>query len=123
MARKTDIRKVRELSGVVAELVEAAGGRFLGTPGAHTTAETVSAANPDVLLFAWCGAGDRVPLARVVAQRQWKHLHAVAARRVHCIPDQYCNTPAVTLLEGLAAIAGALHPTLFPAHPEVITLA
>jgi len=36
----------------VAELVEAAGGRFLGTPGAHTTAEAIAAADPDVLLFA-----------------------------------------------------------------------
>jgi iron complex transport system substrate-binding protein len=107
----------------VAELVEAAGGRFLGEPGAHTTPETIAAANPDVLLFAWCGAGDRVPLAKVVAQRNWQQLPTVAQRRVHCIPDQYFNTPATTLLEGLNAIAGALHPGLFPAHPRVVTLA
>ncbi|HWZ52298.1 MAG TPA: ABC transporter substrate-binding protein [Granulicella sp.] len=107
----------------VAELVEAAGGRFLGEPGAHTTPEAVAAANPDVLLFAWCGAGDRVPLAKVVDQRVWQQLPAVVARRVHCIPDQYLNTPATTLLDGLNAIAGALHPTLFAAHPEVRTLA
>ena len=106
----------------VAELVEAAGGRFLGEPGAHTTPEAVAAANPDVLLFAWCGAGDRVPLAKVVAQRNWQQLPTVAQRRVHCIPDQYFNTPATTLLEGLIAIAGAIHPKLFAAHPEVITL-
>jgi iron complex transport system substrate-binding protein len=44
----------------VAELVEAAGGQFLGTPGAHTTAEHIAALpkpdQPDVLLFAWCNA-------------------------------------------------------------------
>jgi iron complex transport system substrate-binding protein len=107
----------------VAELVEAAGGRFLGEPGAHTTPEAIAAANPDVLLFAWCGAGDRVPLAKVVAQRNWQQLPAVVQLRVHCIPDQYFNTPATTLLDGLTAIAGALHPTLFPAHPGVVTLA
>jgi iron complex transport system substrate-binding protein len=106
----------------VAELVEAAGGRFLGEPGTHTTPEAVAAANPDVLLFAWCGAGDRVPLAKVVAQRAWQSLPAVAEHRVHCIPDQYLNTPATTLLEGLTAIAGALHPTIFAAHPKVISL-
>jgi iron complex transport system substrate-binding protein len=106
----------------VAELVESAGGLFLGEPGTHTTPEAIAAANPDVLLFAWCGAGDRVPLAKVVAQRAWQSLPAVAARRVHCIPDQYLNTPATTLLEGLAAIAGALHPTIFAAHPKVISL-
>lgn len=107
----------------VAELVEVAGGRFLGEPGTHTTPEAIAAANPDVLLFAWCGAGDRVPLAKVVAQREWQDLPAVAARRVHCIPDQYLNTPAITLLEGLLAIAGAVHPTIFPAHPKIISLA
>jgi iron complex transport system substrate-binding protein len=106
----------------VAELVEAAGGRFLGTPGAHTTPEAIATTDPDVLLFAWCGAGDRVPLAKVVAQRDWQNLPAVRNRRVHCIPDQFLNTPASNLLSGLAAIAGTLHPTLFPPHSEVITL-
>ena len=53
----------------VAKLVETARGRFLGSPGAQTTAEEVAADDPDVLLFAWCGAGNRVPLARVIAQR------------------------------------------------------
>ena len=49
----------------VKELVEAAGGEFVGDPGKTTTAETIAATDPDVLIFAWCGAGDRVPLARV----------------------------------------------------------
>jgi iron complex transport system substrate-binding protein len=106
----------------VAELVEAAGGRFLGTPGSHTTSEEVAAADPDVLLFAWCGAGDRVPLDRVVAQRNWQHLRAVRQARVHCIPDEYLNTPAPTLLEGLACVAAAAHPALHPPHPRLITL-
>jgi iron complex transport system substrate-binding protein len=106
----------------VAELVEAAGGHFLGAPGAHTTPEEVAAADPDVLLFAWCGAGDRVPLDRVVAQRNWQHLHAVREGRVHTIPDEYLNTPAPTLLQGLACIAAAAHPALHPPHPHLITL-
>ncbi|MEO6802197.1 MAG: ABC transporter substrate-binding protein, partial [Granulicella sp.] len=58
----------------VAELVEVAGGKYLGVPGSHTTAEEIASADPDVLLFAWCGAGDRVPLERVVAQRSWRDL-------------------------------------------------
>jgi iron complex transport system substrate-binding protein len=94
----------------VSELVEAAGGRFFGEPGSHTTPETIAAADPDVLLFAWCGAGDRVPLAKVIAQRNWSGLKAVRQGRVHCIPDEYLNTPAVTLLEGLACIARAIQP-------------
>ena len=83
----------------------------------------VAAADPDVLLFAWCGAGDRVPLARVIAQRNWHHLRAVRNRRVHCIPDEFLNTPAPTLLEGLACIAAATHPQLNPPHPKLIQLA
>jgi iron complex transport system substrate-binding protein len=106
----------------VAELVEAAGGRYLGNPGAHTTAEDIAAADPDVLLFAWCGAGNRVPLDRVIAQRNWQSLKAVRDRRVFCIPDQFLNTPAHTLLEGLACIAATTHPGLHPTHPELVQL-
>jgi iron complex transport system substrate-binding protein len=106
----------------VAELVEAAGGQYLGTPGAHTTPEEIAAADPDILLFAWCGAGNRVPLERVIAQRDWQSLKAVRNRRVFCIPDQFLNTPAHTLLEGLACIAATTHPDLYPRHPELIQL-
>jgi iron complex transport system substrate-binding protein len=106
----------------VAELVEAAGGKYLGEPGTHTTAEAIAKADPDVLLFSWCGAGNRVPLERVIAQRNWHHLKAVQQRRVFCIPDQHLNTPAHTLLQGLACIASTTHPTLHPPHPELIQL-
>ena len=110
----------------VAELVEAAGGTFLGTPGTHTTADAIASlpesAQPEVLLFAWCGAGNRVPLERVIAQRNWRHLPAVRNHRVFCVPDELFNTPAPSLLEGLACIASALHPTLYALHPRLITL-
>jgi iron complex transport system substrate-binding protein len=106
----------------VAELVEAAGARFLGTPGSHTTPQEIAAADPDVLIFAWCGAGDRVPLGRVIAQRNWHSLRAVRNARVYCIPDEFLNTPAPTLLEGLACIAAAAHPELYPTHHRLVTL-
>jgi iron complex transport system substrate-binding protein len=106
----------------VAELVEAAGGKYLGEPGAHTTAEDIAAAEPNVLLFAWCGAGNRVPLERVIEQRNWHHLKAVQECRVFCIPDQFLNTPAHTLMQGLACIAAAAHPALHPTHPGLIQL-
>ena len=111
----------------VAELVEAAGGTFLGEPGSHTTSEAIAnlpePEQPEVLLFAWCGAGNRVPLARVIEQRNWHHLRAVRNQRVFCIPDEFLNTPAPTVLQGLACIAAATHPTLFPHHPQLIQLA
>ncbi len=106
----------------VAELVAAAGGQFLGEPGAHTTADEVAASDPDVILFAWCGAGDRVPLARVVAQRQWESLRAVRDGQVFCVKDELLNTPAHTLMEGLCCLGAALHPAVFPAHAGLVRL-
>lgn len=106
----------------VQELVEAAGGIFLGAAGKTTTAEDVLASDPDILLFAWCGAGDRVPLARVVEKRGWQNMRAAAQGRVHCIPDEFLNTPAHTLLNGLACIASVVHPNIFDLHPQVISL-
>ncbi len=103
----------------VAELVTAANGSFVGTPGAQTTPEAIAQADPDVLLFAWCGAGDRVPLARVIEQRNWQHLRAVKAHQVVCIPDELLNTPSFNLLQGLQAIAAALHPEDFTPHPGI----
>lgn len=108
----------------IAELIGAGGGTFVGTPGAQTTQDTVADADPDVLLFAWCGAGDRVPLNRVVAQRGWQDLRAVRERRVYCIPDEYLNTPAIpSLSRGLAYLAGAIHPSYFALPPRLVTLA
>lgn len=107
----------------VKELIEAAGGKFLGNAGKTTTAEAVAAGDPDILIFAWCGAGDRVPLARVIEQRGWRTLRAVKECRVYCIPDEFLNTPAHPLLEGLACLAAAIHPNSFPAHPRLISLA
>jgi iron complex transport system substrate-binding protein len=99
----------------VAELVEAAGGEFAGEPGATTTADAVAASDPDVIIAAWCGAGDRVPLERIVEQRQWRDLRAIRGGRVYCIADELLNTPAPTLLEGLRALAQAIHPEVFGA--------
>jgi iron complex transport system substrate-binding protein len=106
----------------VAELVEASGGRFFGTAGAHAEAATVAAADPDVLLFAWCGAGDRVPLARVIEQRGWQNLRAVRGGCAYVIPDEFLNTPAPSLLNGLACIAAAVHPTIYPPHARLVAL-
>lgn len=94
----------------VAELVDAAGGQFLGEPAKQTTPEAIADADPEVMIFAWCGAGNRVPLDRVITQRGWHSLRAVREGRVFCIADEWLNTPAPTLLLGLHALAAALHP-------------
>lgn len=97
----------------VKELVEAAGGLFLGEPGTHTQPETIAEADPDILLTAWCGAGDRVPLEKIVQQRGWEQLAAVRNRRVYCIADELLNTPAPNLIGGLHALAQVIHPDVF----------
>jgi iron complex transport system substrate-binding protein len=99
----------------VAELVEAAGGRFFGQPGKQTTEEEVAAANPDVIVAAWCGAGDRVPLEKIIPKRAWEDTKAAKNGRVYCINDEFLNTPASTLIQGLHALAAAIHPELFAA--------
>lgn len=98
----------------VAELVEAAGGEFLGEPGARRSPESILADDPDVLAAAWCGAGDRVPLEKIIRDRGWKEMQAVRAGRVYCIRDELLNTPAPTLIAGLRALAAAIHPGCFP---------
>lgn len=103
----------------VAELAQAAGGEFVGAPGKATTAEEIAAAQPDVILAAWCGAGDRVPLEKIVEQRHWRRLPAAENRRVFCINDELLNTPASSLLSGLNAIAWAIHPELFAKPPGI----
>jgi iron complex transport system substrate-binding protein len=97
----------------VKELVEAAGGEFLGEPGVVTTAEAVVAADPEVVIAAWCGAGDRVPLEKLAARPGWEQTRAVRAGRVFCVADELLNTPAPTLVEGLRALATALDPDRF----------
>jgi iron complex transport system substrate-binding protein len=99
--------------GWVAELVEAAGGEFLGVPGKQISAEEVARLNPDIVIAAWCGAGDRVPLEKIVADRGWQGTHAALTSRVYCVRDEHLNTPAPTLLQGLDNLAFAIHPELF----------
>lgn len=98
----------------VAELIDAAGGEFLGTPAMSTTAEEVFRFDPEVVIAAWCGAGDRVPLRKIVEQRGWQNTRAARYQHIFCVRDEYLNTPAPTLLHGLEALAFALHPELFP---------
>jgi iron complex transport system substrate-binding protein len=96
--------------------VNAAGGDFLGEAGKQCSAEEVVRLDPEVIIAAWCGAGDRVPLAKIVAERNWSETTAARNSQVYCISDELLNTPAPTLLAGLRALAGAIHPAQFGAQ-------
>jgi iron complex transport system substrate-binding protein len=98
----------------VAELVGAAGGDFAATAGTQASVEDIRRLDPEVIIAAWCGAGDRVPLEKIIAERGWQGTTAARSGRVFCIRDEFLNTPAPTLLRGLEALAFAIHPELFP---------
>ena len=99
----------------VAELVHAAGGDFMGKAGAQCSAEEIARQDPEVIIAAWCGAGDRVPLAKIANsnERGWTDTSAVRNSQVYCISDELLNTPAPTLVSGLRALAGAIQPEIF----------
>jgi iron complex transport system substrate-binding protein len=99
----------------VSELVDAAGGEFVAKPGAQISFDDAAALQPEVIIAAWCGARDRVPLEKIIRTRNWEEdVPAAKNRRVYCIPDEYLNTPAPTLICGLHALAAAIHPDRFP---------
>jgi iron complex transport system substrate-binding protein len=97
----------------VAELVRAAGGEFLGDPGRQCSPEEILRQDPEVIIAAWCGAGDRVPLTKIIRERGWSDTTAARNSQVYCISDELLNTPAPTLISGLHALAAAIHPEVF----------
>ena len=54
------------------------------------------------------------PGVQIIAARGWQNTSAAAKGRVYCIRDEFLNTPAPTLLDGLDALAWAIHPEVFP---------
>jgi len=106
----------------VAELVEIAGGQFVGNPGKQTDTDAVRQTNPDIVIAAWCGAGNRVPLDKIAARPEWQSLTAVRKGRVYCINDEYLNTPGPTLLAGLHAVEAAIHDREAPGLRRITAL-
>ena len=98
----------------VAELITIAGGTFVCNPGRTVSVEEIARLDPEILVAAWCGGGDRVPLEKIIPDRGWQEISAARSGQVFCIPDEFLNTPAPTLLQGLDALAFAIHPELFP---------
>ena len=93
----------------MAELVYVCGGTFLGAPGSHTDDLAIRDADPEVIIAAWCGAGDRVPLERIIPQRGWQDTRAAKNGNIFCIRDEYLNTPGPTVIQGLHALAEVIH--------------
>jgi iron complex transport system substrate-binding protein len=103
----------------VAELVEIAGGMFLLAPGKAVEPEAVRAAAPEVIVFGWTGAGGRVPAAQLIAERGWQDTPAARDGRVYVVHDALLNTPGPAVVDGLRALAWAIHPELVTAAPRI----
>lgn len=101
----------------VAELIDAAAGESLGEPGMQVSKESILKSDPQVIIAAWCGAGARVPLARIIRDRGWENTTAARTQQVYCISDELLNTPAPTLMRGLQALCAVIHPEHYGVVP------
>lgn len=100
----------------VAELVAACGGEFVPLPGARkVTAEEVIAADPDLIVVAWCGTNDRSRSDVVRRRPGWAEVKAVQQDRIYVVRDELLNTPGPKLVDGLKTLAHLIHPKIFPA--------
>lgn len=98
----------------VEELVEAAGGEFVPCPaGRQVSAEEVIDADPEIIVLAWAATGSRARVEVVRKRPGWEKVSAVRENRIHVVRDETLNTPAPILLEGLQALAAAVHPESF----------
>jgi iron complex transport system substrate-binding protein len=104
----------------VPEMVEAAGGAdVLGRPGEPSftvTSDQVIAAKPDVIVIMPCGFSVKhttEELRRTPLPPEWNQLAAVRAGRVFIVEaNSYFSRSGPRLAEGVAILAGLLHPDL-----------
>ena len=88
----------------VAELVEIAGGVFVGEPGKRISDEEVAAAAPDVIVLAWAATGGKSDPQQALETAAWKNVPAVLHKQVHAVRDELLNTPGPPLTEGARAL-------------------
>lgn len=98
----------------VEESVGIAGGEFVPAGGGRkVTKEEVIAADPEIIVLAWCATGDRAEPAQVLRRQGWERITAVREKQIVVIRDEMLNTPSPILLDGLEALARLIHPELF----------
>jgi iron complex transport system substrate-binding protein len=112
-------RPLRPGTGWVARFVEAAGGRnVFGVPAdgvrkerAVVAAEDVVAADPELILAAWCGACDRTNPDRIAARPGWERIRAVRDGRIAVLDDRLIIRPGPRVVEGLEWMAERIEET------------
>ncbi len=96
----------------VPELVDIAGGRegiaTIGEPSAGFPLSKLTTLNPDIMIFHWCGWGNRFNQRTVGNRSGWDSLRAVREGRMSAIDDSLINRPGPRLVEGARAIREAI---------------
>lgn len=105
----------------ITELIELAGGHdALGRAGVRSAKISwtdLVAAAPDVVLISLCGLSIDETLPRLAPHRdraEWQALPAVRDGRVLLLDGRLYSRYVPRLVDGLEALARALHPDLFP---------
>ena len=103
----------------IADVIARAGGANIAAgaaePWPQLSAEAVAVANPDVILLTDEGGG--VTPEQVAARPGWDGIAAVQAGRVVAIDPDLVARPGPRVVDGLEAVAAALHPDRFPESP------
>lgn len=94
----------------VAELVEIAGGEFVGEPGKRIDDEQVAVAAPELIVLAWAATGEKSDPQQALETKGWQSVPAVLNKRVVAVRDELLNTPAPPLIEGARTLLRLIHP-------------
>lgn len=81
-------------------------------PYPRLSMETVLKEDPEVLVFP-TGATEAVPRSEQEQWRRWRSLSAVKQNRFHEVASNLLNRPGPRIVEGLEALAKAIHPEAF----------
>lgn len=85
-------------------------------PYPRLTMETVLKEDPEVLLFPR-GSIETVPRSEQEAWRRWTTVTAVRENRLRDVSADALNRPGPRVMEGLEALARAIHPEAFASEP------
>ncbi len=98
---------------IYAEMLRLAGAEPITTDSSYAISlEKLVAADPEIILL-----GDKVPVADVTKRPGWDGMTAVKKKAIKEVNDTIVTRPGPRLVDGLAALIGAIHPevTLPPA--------
>lgn len=106
----------------LAELVNIAGGTVVAGPSGNgygkVSAETVLAANPDIILDVMPSSKGDVGADPAAAWRELPELNAVRLGRVHIVRDEFVSHDSQMIAKTAVLLARLLHPEVPPADWE-----